>query len=147
MTFFFENNREKAESLITNAVYLQDSAVQIENLTIYGSPWQPWFFDWAFNLKRGPDLAEKWSQIPSNTDILLTHGPPYKIGDKTSRGEHVGCRELLKTVQKLNLKYHCFGHIHEDPGKWEVNGTVFINASTCNLNYRPTNPVWKFSLE
>jgi hypothetical protein len=42
-------------------VYLQDSFVEIENLKIYGAPWQPRFYDWAFNLDRGREMAEKWS--------------------------------------------------------------------------------------
>ena len=48
----------------------------MEGVKVYGSPWQPWFGGWAFNLERGPDIAAKWALIPDDTDVLLTHGPP-----------------------------------------------------------------------
>ncbi|HEX8289151.1 MAG TPA: metallophosphoesterase, partial [Pyrinomonadaceae bacterium] len=63
--------------------YLQDSPCRINNLKIYGSPWQPRFYDWAFNLNRGSEIAEKWKMIPHDTDILVTHGPPFEILDIT----------------------------------------------------------------
>src|SRR5947209_1459473 len=58
------------------AAYLQDSGLEWEGLKIWGTPWQPRFFDWAFNLDE-PDLAAKWALIPEGTDLLVTHGPPY----------------------------------------------------------------------
>jgi hypothetical protein len=64
-----------------NITYLQDSSVEIEGIKIYGSPWQPEFFQWAFNLQRGPEIQEKWDMIPLDTDILITHGPVYGHGD------------------------------------------------------------------
>mgnify|MGYP002477983239 CR=1 FL=1 len=50
----------------------------VEGLKIYGSPWQPEFYDCAFNLPRnGEQLEEKWNAIDVDTDILITHGPAY----------------------------------------------------------------------
>ena len=144
--FLFEREPELARSLITNATYLEDAAIEIEGLKIYGSPWQPWFFDWAFNLNRGQDLADKWALIPEDTDILMTHGPPHGIGDLTSRGERAGCEDLLSRINELSVKYHCFGHIHEDSGQWKIGETTFINASNCDLDYKATNPVHHFNL-
>src|SRR5262245_55965705 len=60
--------------------YLQDELTEWEGLRIYGSPWQPWFYDWAFNLYE-PDLKPKWDLIPAGTDILVLHGPPWGYGD------------------------------------------------------------------
>ena len=142
--FLFERDPVLARSLITNAIYLEDESVEIEGVKIYGSPWQPWFYDWAFNLKRGAALAEKWALIPEDTDILITHGPPMGIGDITSEGEHAGCEDLLKRIHELNIKYHCFGHIHEDYGRWEKDGKTFINASNCDLNYKIANSIHDF---
>lgn len=144
--FMFENDPQTAQSLLTDVIYLQDSYVEIDGIKIYGSPWQPWFYDWAFNLQRGKELADKWALIPEDTDILLTHGPPWGIGDMTSRGERAGCEDLLERVQKIEPKYHCFGHIHEDSGQWEIGKTTFINASICDLAYNPTNPFFTFEL-
>ena len=54
----------KAELVERDIVYLEDGEFEYEGLKFYGSPWQPWFCDWAFNLDRGPDIAAKWAQIP-----------------------------------------------------------------------------------
>ena len=49
-----------------------------DNVRIYGSPWQPEFYNWAFNLPRnGEEMKARWDAIPDNTDILITHGPAY----------------------------------------------------------------------
>lgn len=127
-----------------NIKYLQDSLTEIEGLKIYGSPWQPRFFDWAFNLNRGGELAEKWKLIPNEVDILITHGPPFGILDETPRGDFAGCEELRKRVEEIarieRLKLHVFGHIHCGYGTGEKFGVRFVNASNCDEDYLPTNP-------
>ena len=77
----FEDHPSVARSLITNCTYLQDSSVTIDGVKFYGAPWQPEFFSWAFNVPRGPEIAAKWYQIPDDTNVLITHGPPYGILD------------------------------------------------------------------
>jgi Icc-related predicted phosphoesterase len=115
---------------MTNCRYLQDEAAEIAGLKFWGSPWQPWFHDWAFNLPRGERLAEKWAMVPEDTEILVTHGPPFGIGDHNGWEGHVGCDDLRKRVAQLqNLKLHIFGHIHESPGVFEESGVVFANVS------------------
>src|ERR1700722_2905947 len=69
--------------------YLQDSNVVIDGIKFYGSPWQPWFYDWAFNVNRGPDIKKYWDKIQSNTDVLITHGPPYGILDQSIPEERI----------------------------------------------------------
>jgi len=138
--FCFEREREESEAELTHCVYLQDQAVTIEGVRFYGSPWQPWFYDWAFNLERGAGIRVKWDLIPERTDVLITHGPPYGYGDETARGEVVGCRDLLEVVERIKPRMHVFGHIHEGAGTSSNGQTVFINASTCDLGYRPVNP-------
>jgi len=144
--FCFENkHRVKAEALLTNATYLFDRSVEIEGLTLYGSPWQPWFGGWAFNRKRGADIAEVWEQIPDETDILITHGPPAGILDLCVHGEGAGCKELLYAVEALRPRLHVFGHIHEAYGEVQAgqqpgqSGTTFVNASIMTFQYEPTN--------
>jgi len=112
----------------------------VEGFTIYGSPYQPEFGDWAFNLKRGHDCKEKWSKIPTGVDILITHGPPVGHGDLCKTGEHAGCEELLKEVQeRVRPKIHVFGHIHEGYGVTTDDKIIYINASNCNFYYDPQN--------
>ncbi|MCV4639396.1 hypothetical protein OFB62_29305, partial [Escherichia coli] len=58
----FQQKPETARLLLNNEIcYLEDSATVIEGFKVYGSPWQPRFYDWAFNLERGQEMAEKWS--------------------------------------------------------------------------------------
>ena len=76
--FCFEREPEEARATLTAATYLEDEAVTVEGIRFYGSPWQPWFFDWAFNLPRGEALKEKWALIPPKTDVLITHAPIFR---------------------------------------------------------------------
>jgi hypothetical protein len=66
---------------------------------IWGSPWQPAFYDWAFNLDRGDHIAQYWQRIPAGTDILVTHGPPIGHGDECYDGNRAGCVDLLREIQ------------------------------------------------
>lgn len=114
----------------------------IEGIKLWGSPWQPWFFDWAFNLQRGPEIARKWDLIPDDIHVLATHGPPHGVLDKTSRRppQSVGCEALLERVAALPvLKLHVFGHIHEGYGTLVRGGCTFVNASICDVRYSPVN--------
>lgn len=136
--------KPQCRRLFTNAIYLQDEAVTIEGFKIYGSPWQPEFFNWAFNLPRcGSSLAACWEAIPDDTDILVTHGPPFGINDRTANnGRGAGCELLRNRVEELsNLKLHVFGHIHEAYGQTRVgeNGPLFVNASSLDLRYQLVN--------
>ena len=74
----------------------------------------PEFFDWAFMKKRGSDIDQVWRQIPKETDILITHGPPLGVLDLCHSGHRSGCLSLLHHVlERVKPKYHIFGHIHE----------------------------------
>ncbi len=79
-------------------------------------------------------------RIPDDIDVLITHGPPYRILDKVISGERVGCVDLKQAVERIKPKLHIFGHIHESYGILEKEGTTYVNASLCNFNYRPINP-------
>lgn len=137
--FGFERRPAQAVPLLAGLTYLQDSGVTVEGVKIWGSPWQPWFFDWAFNLQRGPQIRAKWDLIPAATDILLTHGPPWGHGDETVRGQKVGCHDLLAAIQRVRPKLHLFGHIHEGYGSTQEGPTRCVNASICDLAYQPKN--------
>lgn len=136
----YHGTPKQIQTVVSNAIYLQDSGVDIDGVRFWGSPWQPEFMGWAFNLPRGQALAAKWALIPDDTDVLVTHGPPFGILDQVIKGEHVGCGDLLAAVQRIKPKVHVFGHIHEAYGMLEQNGTAFVNASVCTVRYRPTNP-------
>lgn len=133
----FELAEQKSREALGEVCYLQDESVEVEGVKIYGSPWQPEFCQWAFNLPRGDALRKVWARIPDDTQVLLTHGPPHGILDMTHDGRSVGCEELLKRVLALKeLKLHLFGHIHEAYGNLAIGGCRFINASICDLYQR-----------
>eukprot|EP00457_Paulinella_chromatophora_P008386 gb/GEZN01008417.1/.p1 GENE.gb/GEZN01008417.1/~~gb/GEZN01008417.1/.p1 ORF type:complete len:424 (-),score=32.98 gb/GEZN01008417.1/:94-1365(-) len=135
----FDSKAIKAS--LTNCIYLEDALVDIRGFRIWGSPWQPTFCDWGFNLDRGPPLRQKWDLIPDKVDILVTHGPPLGFGDMCKPGNRVGCMDLLDTIQmRVRPKLHLFGHIHEDYGLFSDDTTLYANASSCTYSYRPTNP-------
>ena len=119
--------------------YLEDTSVIIDGIKIYGSPWQPRFYNWAFNVDRGWDIAQKWEKIPQDTDILITHGPLHGILDSTYTGQRVGCEDLYKRVMEVKPKVHCYGHIHFDYGMKEVDGMTFINACSLGEDYMYQN--------
>mgnify|MGYP002632868329 CR=1 FL=1 len=106
-------------------------------INIYGSPWQPEFCNWAFNLPRnGVELEAKWAAIPDNTDILITHGPPHGIGDVIIGGiDHLGCELLAERISIIKPKIHIFGHIHSGHGYIFDGDTHFFNASTLDERY------------
>lgn len=141
--WLFQREPSLAKSLLTSGDdqchYLQDSEVTIEGVKFYGSPWQPEFYNWAFNLPRGT-LHEKWDLIPEDTDVLITHGPPHGILDQNIQGIHCGCEELLEAVNRINPKVCAFGHIHEAFGVDTHSGVQFVNASNLDFRYRVVNP-------
>lgn len=119
-----------------------DQHVEIDGVLFYGSPWQPRFFDWAFNLDRGEPLRKKWDLIPNGVQVLVTHGPPFSYLDSTKDGESVGCRDLLNALENglESLRLHVFGHIHESHGYYRrTDGPLFVNAAICDLKYKPSN--------
>lgn len=126
---------------ILQATVLIDQSIVVDDVSFYGSPWQPWFYDWAFNVERGPKIAAKWAKIPQTTNVLITHGPPRGILDQPDADTSVGCDDLLARIQQMPaLKAHVFGHIHESTGVAKIYETTFINASICNRSYSPVNP-------
>ena len=146
--FLAERDPEIFRSLIPeNVIYLEDSGVEIDGIHIWGSPIQPCFFDWAFNRQRGADIRKHWALIPENTDVLITHGPPYGILDRVaSDNRPVGCRDLLHRINELPLKVAAFGHIHEGYGVLEDAGKMFINASCLDEHYHYCNAPVIFDL-
>lgn len=145
----FEDQPELAQELILSYPdinYLQDDMLEIpgseKSVTLYGSPWQPEFCNWAFNLPRnGEALQSRWEAIPDNTDILITHGPPYGHLDiPGGQSIRVGCELLRHRVDTIRPKIHVFGHIHGSAGYYFNGHTHFINASILNEQYFYQNP-------
>ncbi|KAA6337055.1 3' 5'-cyclic adenosine monophosphate phosphodiesterase CpdA [termite gut metagenome] len=147
--FYFEDEtiRRIQRMLPENAYYLCDSGVEIEGIKFWGSPINPRFLDWAFNCERGEQIRGHWKLIPKDTDILITHSPPFGLLDQTTRGVHTGCEDLLKAIKRIKPRYHLFGHIHEAYGMIQSGKTTFINGSVLNEHYVIQNPPVAFCYE
>ena len=128
-----------------NIFYLEDNEKLINDnygnvIKFYGFPWQPRFGDWAFNVdKDSKEMYELCNKIPNDTDVLISHGPPYNIKDYLSSGESVGCKILRERIDKTNIKLVLFGHIHYSYGKSLVNDIIYLNSSICSEFNRPVN--------
>ncbi len=129
-----------------NWIYLQDSLATYRGLRIWGTPWQPWFHDWAFN--GTPELLqEKWALIPAPLDILIVHGPPHGFGDAVpGRGSQVrntGCPHLLRRIQEIQPEVVVYGHIHEGRGVWQLTErTTLANVTLVDVSYANVYQPW-----
>ena len=145
----FQNNVEKIMEIVNSyktVTYIQDETVSVGDdkkmVNVYGSPWQPEFYNWAFNLpKNGDELAAKWDAIPDNTDILITHGPAFGVLDTVSgkMWDNLGCQLLTDKIKTIKPKIHLCGHIHSGYGYFFDGDTHFLNASVLNEAYQYTN--------
>lgn len=135
----FARRPREARALLGDIVYLQDEGAIVAGLRFWGSPWQPAFHDWSFNLERGEPLRERWALIPRGLDVLVTHGPPAGIGDAGSgMAERLGCDDLRRRVEDVVPRLHLFGHIHQGGGLWRLGETTFANVTTWECERPPT---------
>lgn len=142
--FFLEKagHEDLKKLLPEGAHYLCDSGITINGIKIWGSPYTPWFHGWAFNRQRGEDIHLHWQKIPDDTQLLITHGPPFGILDSNADEMHVGDKDLLRAVQRVKPLLHLFGHVHEGYGKLAKNGSLFFNACILNERDEVQNKPW-----
>jgi Icc-related predicted phosphoesterase len=115
--------------LITNATMLINESVKVMGLRIWGSPVTP-LCGAAFGLISDRERTELYGQIPADTDIVITHGPPYGVLDREPGSEyHAGCRQLLAAIQRVKPRLHVFGHAHGCFGKMDSPDTLFVNVA------------------
>lgn len=155
-----ERDPDLMRTLITEAgcTYLHHKPAVVQGMKVFCSGYTPAFYDWALNVKRGPELARLWAQIPDDTEVLVTHGPPYGRLDEVQRSdesdygvygrepiryikENVGCKDLKRRIEDLKqLKVHAFGHIHRPGIEIGADKVTYINAAICNEDYKPVHP-------
>lgn len=136
------------------AEYLCDSGTEFEGFKVWGSPWTKTFEGMnphckAFTVATEEELASKFSLIPDDIDILITHSPAKGMLDKTINGYDAGSQSLTNRIHHMQPLLHVFGHIHEAYGRdncfipaTKYIGTVdccFVNASHVNEHYQPVN--------
>lgn len=116
--------------------YIENESIEVEGFKIWGSPITPDFYPqyWAFNRPRGEAISKVWKSIPTDTDILITHGPAFGHLDYVD-GMSVGCEDLRYRIEEIKPKLFVCGHIHGGAGIKEVNGTIYANAAVLDDNY------------
>ena len=123
---------EQIEGLPDNCYYLSHSGVEIENIKFWGVP-----LFMGDTLQEGR-IEQIMAQIPENTDVLISHSPPYGILDFDDNINY-GCPDLLKAVERINPRYHLFGHIHASHGIKKIGQTTFVNSAIMNEMYEFVN--------
>ncbi len=149
----FQNNAEKTKEILEtykDIKYLEDEFLSIidggePEIKIWGSPWQPEFYNWAFNLPKGGwELEQKWKDIPDDIDILITHGPAWGFLDDVegNRNVHLGCELLAERIKQIKPKIHICGHIHTGYGHYYDGHTHYFNAAVLNERYNYAHLPW-----
>lgn len=120
-------------------ILLIHDKIEVDQLSIFGSPFTPRFGNWAFMYDKEYQNYI-WKDVPNNLDVLITHGPLYGILDYVKdgifAGRNAGCRGLRQRVFDAKPKIHCFGHIHGGAGTTKEDGIYFINSSVVDDIYQ-----------
>lgn len=154
--WLFQREPAKARALFDEGfTYLEDAGAVVAGLKLWGSPWTPRYYRWAFMKERGDELASVWSHIPAGLDVLITHGPPHGILDDANHyrpqspkaelfdalgdpeANPVGCEALRARVREVRPRVHLFGHIHTNQGVVVEDGTKFVNCTTDECERAP----------
>jgi Icc-related predicted phosphoesterase len=110
---------KKEDMIMRGIAYLENESIQIKGLKIWGSPITPTFGQWSF-MKARDKTHEVWDTIPTDTDIVIVHGPPKGIRDlsldRENNLEMCGDKALAKRMNIVNPQLMCFGHIHNCKG-------------------------------
>lgn len=139
--FLFEHEPFLAKNLANprnrdDIRYLQQSSIMVHGVSFWGAADTPEFYNWAFN-RTDEELEEIWAKIPAD-DVVITHGPPHKILDKTPRNMEVGSKSLKAKILSMRPgTLHVFGHIHCANGTKYRDNRLFVNASICDESYEP----------
>jgi len=131
-------------------IYLKNNYVvhrhEGKEYKIFGTPYCHIFGSWPF-MRNDEYMEEKFKKIPEVVDIILSHDPPYGIGQvdqilETTRWsnnllKHCGNLPLAKRLGEIEYQLLVCGHIHSgDHELFEFNGGQVVNVSIKNENYQ-----------
>lgn len=130
-----------------NMIYLEDSMVNVLGYNVYGSPFGNNFTQTAFT-RTDEEQEAIWAKIPTETEILVTHGPPHGILDAVLPSNFKCGTPALKieVLERVKPLVHCFGHIHDDNGAISIDKTLFLNSAICTARYNATQACHWFDL-
>ena len=147
--------REYAPEALKKLIYLCDSGMEFKGLKIYGTPWVPTpFVNKAFSSSNEEFLREKYSQIPQQVDLLLTHTVPYDcnhIGFSERDMQDLGSRELRKAVESRDIRFLIGGHIHVSSERiahmdFGFRHTEMANVACCDCDKQPSRLPLRFPI-
>lgn len=115
------------DGLDVNTHYLCNSGIELFGLKFYGVPM---FMRDCVTGRQDVNYAK----IPVDTNILITHAPPYGIMDSDDNVNY-GSRELLLRLGTVKPRLHLFGHIHAAHGTELHDGIIFSNGAVMNADY------------
>ncbi|XP_013415146.1 UPF0046 protein C25E10.12-like isoform X1 [Lingula anatina] len=167
-----KHTSQEIRNNVKNFTYLQDDWIEIEGLKFYGSPWTASRSSSRADAFTEPieELDSKWSKLPDDIDVLVTHMPPLGIRDKEyiyrgrfktmsfdpckfceSRAHplsvhYFGSKGLLDALKRIRPKIHVFGHVHGTNGvtrlKHNQDGTANTFCSNASMEGHPTPVVY-----
>ena len=120
--------------LLSACTYLDNSGTYIGDTYFWGIPHSKTFGRWAFGCEED-ELSAKFSNVPEDTDILVTHGPALGVLDKAYRGDDCGSQSLLTFIEERRPPLVVCGHIHEGRGLAKVGSTLVVNAASTDFKY------------
>lgn len=86
----------------------------------------PTIFDTPFEMEE-EEIRGRLEPLMEEDAVLVLHCPPYGFNDRVMGDRHVGSTAILELVERYRPAVVLSGHIHEDRGAVEKDGTLFIN--------------------
>ena len=115
------------DELDANVHYLCNSGIELYGIRFYGIP-----------MFVGDCITEQQSlnhsRISIDTDVLITHTPPFGFLDFDDSINY-GSEKLLSRISVVAPRLHLFGHIHAQHGIKVHSGTTFSNGAVMNGDY------------
>jgi len=136
--------------VVSGVKYLENSSVILEGIKIWGSPITPSFYrdNWAFNADRNEEIQAYWKGIPSDANIIVTHGPVYgKLDYVPEDQQYAGCVDLKARVEEISPMMFVSGHIHSGRGMMTTEKTLYVNASILDNSYEKQGEPYTFKVD
>lgn len=121
-------NRLEVAKLLSNAIYLQNETVRVEDLIFFGSPVSRGRSKNSAFQSDACHEAARCNLRDQAVDVLVTHGPE---------------RDLRRICQP---QAHIYGHVHNAHGVHYEENVAVLNACLMDGRYNPSYPPVVFDI-